>query len=78
MGMGRTGKSLSSDSPRFLRRIKKAGPGVETPEGYCTAGVRCIGRLMSGPRVWRRDLHLVPLTLYTAFKIGHQERTGDC
>lgn len=32
MGRGRAGKSLSSDSPRFLRRIK-AGPGVETPEG---------------------------------------------
>lgn len=52
LGMGRAGKLLSSDSPGFLGRIKKAGSVVGTSEDSRSSGERCVERLMSGARVW--------------------------
>lgn len=46
LGTGRTGKSLTSDLPGFLRKVKKTGTGVETSEGSCRGGRGCIERLV--------------------------------
>lgn len=48
LGYGRASKSLTSDLPRFLRKMKKAGPGVETSAGSCSGGASCMARLRSG------------------------------
>ena len=56
------GKLLSSDSPGFLGRIKKAGSVVGTSEGSRGSGEDYVERLMSGARVWTRVPNMVPLT----------------
>lgn len=48
LGTARAGKSLTSDLPGFLRKVKKTGTGVETSEGSCRGGRGCIERLVSG------------------------------
>lgn len=48
LGPGRTGKSLTSDLPGFLRKVKKTGAGVETSEGSYRGGRGCIERWRYG------------------------------
>lgn len=50
-GRGRASKSLTSDLPRFLRRMKKAGPGVGHQKVHAVAGQATWRDLGLGRRV---------------------------
>lgn len=56
LSMGRPDKYFFSDSPRFLRTIRKAGLGVETSESSCSGEEGYIEILMSEARVCKSVL----------------------